>query len=196
MIKINKKNNNFNKKKKFISNICNIYIYFINNIIYKKNIKTLKKKNKIYFFYKKNISFLNINKNINIFFNKKYLYLELKKKKKEILILFLKLLKLKLKETQYKFKSILTLKGIGFKVLIKKNKLFLKLGFSHYISIKIPTKLNIYIKGNKILLISNNFIFLKQYINFIKNFKKPDSYKGKGLYINNEIIKIKEGKKK
>ena len=103
---------------------------------------------------------------------------------------------MKLKELKYQFKSVLILKGIGFKVKINDNKLIFKLGFSHNITIKIPINLNIYIKGNKILFISYDFNLLKQYINFIKNLKKPEPYKGKGIYIDNEIIKLKEGKSK
>ena len=194
MIKIIKKKNNFNKTKKFVSNFLKINIYFIDKTIYIENIKIIKKKKKIYFFNQKNKSFFDINKNINIYFKKNYIYFEILEKK--ILSLYLKLLKLKLKEIKYRFKSILTLKGIGFKAWIKNKKLFFKLGFSHNISIKIPNNITIYVKGNKILFISNNFILLKQYISFIKNFKKPETYKGKGLYIDNEKIKLKEGKKK
>ena len=45
------------------------------------------------------------------------------------------------------------------------------------------------------ILIVIDFIFLTQFVHFIKNHKKPEPYKGKGLLLKNEKILKKEGKK-
>jgi ribosomal protein L6P/L9E len=42
---------------------------------------------------------------------------------------------------------------------------------------------------------SIDFIHLTQFVHYIKNFKKPEPYKGKGLLLKNEKILKKEGKK-
>ena len=46
-----------------------------------------------------------------------------------------------------------------------------------------------------IALSSNNLIELKQSAAEIRSFRKPDSYKGKGIYYNKEVVKLKKGKR-
>ena len=71
----------------------------------------------------------------------------------------------------------------------------LKLGFSHSINIIIPQNINIINQNNKLIFISNDWLFLTKYIHYIKKYKKTEPYKGKGLLLKNEIIILKEGKK-
>ena len=93
------------------------------------------------------------------------------------------------------FKINLFLKGIGFKTFIKNNNLILKLGFSHNIIIPIPDNIKIINQSNKLIFNSIDYIFLNQFVYSIKNYKKPEPYKGKGLLLKNEKILKKEGKK-
>ena len=189
-----------NQKKKIkiffnTSIIGSIKIFFINKIILiKEKIQIKILKQKIIFCFNENYLYLKYN---NIFFflkkNKFLITTPIDEKKK--LNLYNKLIKYKLKGILQKLKLTLILKGIGFKALIKNNNLILKLGFSHNFLIFIPLKIEILIKGNKIIFLSYDYIFLNQFIFFIKNLKKVDSYKGKGIFLENEKILLKEGKK-
>jgi len=86
----------------------------------------------------------------------------------------------------------------------KEQLLMLKIGYSHEVAYpNIITKENqISVsridgrsKGMLISLSSNNLIGLKQTAAEIRSFRKPDSYKGKGIYYNKEIVKLKKGKR-
>nr|YP_009327223.1 ribosomal protein L6 [Aphanomyces astaci]AOQ30618.1 ribosomal protein L6 [Aphanomyces astaci] len=139
--------------------------------------------NSIYIFIK--------NKNILLNFNNLFL----RKKKKSFLNLYKSLIKLKIKGILQGFKLNLFLKGLGFKAFIEENILILKLGYSHSINIIIPKNIKIINQTNKLIFLSNDWLFLTKYVYYIKNHKKPEPYKGKGLLLKNEIIKLKEGKK-
>lgn len=198
MINIKRKKKKLKKSINFKFNFININIFFIDKFFFLENILIKKNTNFLFFYndYHKN-KIIN-NKNLIIFYKKKNLLLSVNGKNKKVLLnLYLNLIKIKLKEFSQEFKLTLNIKGIGFKAFLKnKNELLLKLGFSHNISFLIPTKIKIIIQQNKILFISNDFQFLHNFVFFIKNFKKPEPFKGKGLFVNNEIINIKEGKKK
>lgn len=91
----------------------------------------------------------------------------------------------------------LNLIGVGYKVFSLENQiLHFKLGFSHSIYYKIPEGLKINAKqSNKLLIFGNNSLIVNQTACLIKNFKKPEPYKGKGILYSNEKINLKEGKK-
>ncbi|KAG2520260.1 hypothetical protein JM16_006811 [Phytophthora kernoviae] len=198
MIKIPKKNI---KKKNFFffnSSIGNIKPFFIDKTInIPTNIKISKKNNIIFFETSLGILSLNIINDIFIFIkNNKLLIISLdNKKKKSILNLYNKLIKIKIKGVLQGFKLSLILKGIGFKAFIENNILTLKLGFSHNISIEIPSNIKIINQNNILIFSSLDNIFLSQFVHYIKSFKKPEPYKGKGLLLKNEKILQKEGKK-
>lgn len=155
--------------------------YLHNNILFlKKDINQLIFKNKKLFFFKKNnCIFIIINENRKKDFKKLYKHLFL----------------IKIKGLVQKFKLNLNLNGIGFKALIKDTNLILKLGFSHNIIIRIPKNIYILNQNNKLIFYSIDFIFLKQFIHFVKHYKTVEPYKGKGLILNFEKIIRKEGKK-
>ena len=117
------------------------------------------------------------------------------KNKKSIINLYTKLIKIKIKGIFQGFKLTLVLKGIGFKSVIEKNVLILKLGFSHNINIIIPSNIEIINQSNTLIFSSRDYIFLNQFFHYVKNHKKPEPYKGKGLLFKNEKILQKEGKK-
>lgn len=198
MIKLLKKNIKIKNKIFFKSDLGDINIFFIDQIFkIPKNIKLNTNNNKIYFeslLGKITLTYINE----IIFFVKKdklILIINLQKNKKSILNLYNKLIKLKIKGILQGFKLNLILKGIGFKSSIENNNLILKLGFSHNIVIKIPPEIKLINQNNNLIFSSIDFIFLTQYVHFIKNHKKPEPYKGKGLLLRNEKILKKEGKK-
>lgn len=95
------------------------------------------------------------------------------------------------------FSMKLNLIGVGYRAhLENKNTLVLKLGYSHLVRYKIPEGAQIQCIQPTILLITGND---KQKVNqiaaVIRSFRKPEPYKGKGIRYENEIIKLKEGKR-
>jgi len=96
------------------------------------------------------------------------------------------------------YKKII-LVGVGYRFVSenkKSNILKLILGYSHSIFIKLPFEINIfYLKPSIIYLTSENFIKLNIISNFIKKFKAPEPYKGKGIRFEYDNIILKEGKK-
>jgi large subunit ribosomal protein L6 len=198
MIKLLKKNIKIKNKIFFKSSLGNINIFFIDKTFkIPKNVKINIENNKIYFeglLGKLSLNYIN---EILFFFKKNQLILILnsQKNKKSILNLYNKLIKLKIKGVLQGFKLNLILKGIGFKAIVENNNLILKLGFSHNITIAIPVNIKVISQANNLIFSSIDFIFLTQFVHFIKNHKKPEPYKGKGLLLKNEKILKKEGKK-
>jgi large subunit ribosomal protein L6 len=95
------------------------------------------------------------------------------------------------------FERKLTLVGVGYRAQAKGKILSLSLGFSHPtdfsvpegVVVETPTQTEIVIKGaNKELV---GLVAAK-----IRSFRGPEPYKGKGIRYANEIIEIKETKKK
>lgn len=198
MIKIIKKNIQLKKKNFFKSSLGNIQIFFIDKtFIFPTEIIVYKKHRKIFFKTTLGLLSLYFTQNINFFLKKKKLLIniDIKKNKKSILNLYNKLIKIKIKGVLQGFKISLLLKGIGFKAFLENNNLILKLGFSHNIIISIPKNIEIINQTNTLIFSSIDFIFLSQFVHFIKNHKKPEPYKGKGLLLKNEKILQKEGKK-
>nr|YP_010394218.1 ribosomal protein L6 [Phytophthora cinnamomi]DAZ88737.1 TPA_asm: ribosomal protein L6 [Phytophthora cinnamomi var. cinnamomi]UXG55791.1 ribosomal protein L6 [Phytophthora cinnamomi]WRY73326.1 ribosomal protein L6 [Phytophthora cinnamomi]WRY73365.1 ribosomal protein L6 [Phytophthora cinnamomi]WRY73406.1 ribosomal protein L6 [Phytophthora cinnamomi] len=198
MIKILKKNIKLKNKNFFKSSLGNIQLFFIDKtFIFQKDIK-IYNKNKTVFF-KTSLGLLSLDFINNIYFfiknNKLLITININKNKKSILNLYTKLIQIKIKGVLQGFKINLFLKGIGFKAFIENNNLILKLGFSHNIIIQIPSNIEIINQTNTLIFSSIDYIFLNQFVHYIKNHKKPEPYKGKGLLLKNEKILQKEGKK-
>jgi large subunit ribosomal protein L6 len=103
-------------------------------------------------------------------------------------------------ETSYIFYKKLKLIGVGYRAFDVenfKNKLLLfKLGYSHSIYFKCSLKSKIFcLKNTKLFIFGNSYQNITQYASFIRSYKKPEPYKGKGILYDNEKITLKEGKK-
>ena len=93
------------------------------------------------------------------------------------------------------FEKALEINGIGYKAQKQGNKLVLTIGFSHPveveepegITIDVPTPNNIVVKGIDKQLVG-------QVATNIRNYKRPEPYKGKGIKYADERIRRKEGK--
>ncbi|XZR52556.1 MAG: hypothetical protein ACM3Q7_00930 [Candidatus Carsonella ruddii] len=86
--------------------------------------------------------------------------------------------------------------GVGYKVYLEKNKLFLNLGFSKPKFILIPNFIKIDLKKEKIILKSVFKDKLGSFSFKILKLKKFDPYKKKGLYLEKKILLKKSSKKK
>lgn len=92
----------------------------------------------------------------------------------------------------------LKLIGVGYRAAIQKNTLILKLGFSHEVSYKIPEDVQIYAaktKGTFLLIKGADKFRVNHIAAEIKNLRAPDVYKGKGVHYENEILRLKKGKR-
>jgi len=86
----------------------------------------------------------------------------------------------------------------------KQQLLTLKIGYSHESSYPISPLKNRIVKasrlegrskGTLISLQSNNLEQVNQVASEIRSFRLPDIYKGKGIYLDREVVKLKKGKR-
>lgn len=102
-----------------------------------------------------------------------------------------------IKDIQNKFSAKIQLKGVGYKAVFANKILTLSLGFSHPIKIAIPAEIEIKITQNTLIeLLGVDRRVVMDIATSIRNLRKPEPYKGKGIFVNDETITIKEGKKK
>lgn len=92
------------------------------------------------------------------------------------------------------YKKQLELNGVGFKVQQIGSKLKLSLGFSHDIDFDIPEGVQVIIEKNIITVEGANKQQVGQVAADIRELKKPEPYKGKGIKYIDEYIIRKAGK--
>ncbi|KAJ9054263.1 54S ribosomal protein L6 mitochondrial [Entomophthora muscae] len=93
----------------------------------------------------------------------------------------------------------LKLVGVGYRANLEDHdtKIGLKLGYSHPIAVPIPEGIKVVIpQPTRILLSSNDKQLLGQFAAVIRAWRKPEPYNQKGIFVGDEVIKKKEGKKK
>ena len=93
------------------------------------------------------------------------------------------------------FEKKLIIEGVGFKVELSGEELVFSLGFSHKINVSIPKGLNVTVEKNTITVSGISKELVGQFTANIRELKKPEPYKGKGIRYENEIIRRKQGKK-
>ncbi|MCL2757990.1 MAG: 50S ribosomal protein L6 [Alphaproteobacteria bacterium] len=99
------------------------------------------------------------------------------------------------------FSKELGMKGVGFRASVKGNDLVLVAGFSHDVVMPIPEGLAVEVKpvesGIVPLVVSGiDKNMVGQFADKIRKVRKPEPYKGKGIFYKGEKIHRKEGKKK
>ena len=92
------------------------------------------------------------------------------------------------------FVKKLVLVGPGFKAALQDDLLILKLGFSHDIIYAFPKTLKINCTGNNIEISGSDKQLVGQVAAEIRDFRKPDPYKAKGIKYFDEVIIKKKGK--
>lgn len=91
----------------------------------------------------------------------------------------------------------LSLRGIGFKCYyFDKHKLFLSLGYSHFIIYNVPKDVVVFLKKGRIFLYTVSKELLGSVVADLKNLRIPDAYKAKGIVESNKVFSLKEGKKR
>jgi len=93
------------------------------------------------------------------------------------------------------FSKILEIEGIGYRANLEGENLVLKLGFSHLIAYPLPKGIKVEIIKNTLKISGFDKKLVGQVAAEIRDFKKPEPYKGKGIKYQGEIIRKKAGKK-
>jgi len=95
------------------------------------------------------------------------------------------------------FSKKLEINGVGYRAAMKGSSLNLQLGFSHDVDFPVPAGIKIETPDQTTVLISG---IDKQQVGEtaakIREYRKPEPYKGKGIKYSGEYIFRKEGKKK
>jgi len=84
--------------------------------------------------------------------------------------------------------------GIGYRAAMKGKTLELQLGYSHPIMYEPPEGIQITVEGNIIKVSGIDKQKVGQVAAEIRDFRKPDPYKGKGIRYKGEVLKLKPGK--
>ena len=92
------------------------------------------------------------------------------------------------------FEKKLEVNGVGFKVAVANNKITLNLGFSHPIEVAVPSDLQVDVDKNLITITGTDKQRVGQFAAEIRDLKKPEPYKGKGIKYLDEVILRKAGK--
>ena len=92
------------------------------------------------------------------------------------------------------FEKKLEVNGVGFKVASQGQKLVMSLGFSHPVEVEIPKDLAAAVDKNVITISGTDKQRVGQFAAEIRELKKPEPYKGKGIKYIDEVIRRKAGK--
>ncbi|MDB5600601.1 MAG: ribosomal protein [Xanthobacteraceae bacterium] len=95
------------------------------------------------------------------------------------------------------FETKLEITGVGFRAALQGKNLQIALGYSHDVIYPIPEGIAIVVpKPTEITITGIDKQRVGQVAAEIRDFRKPEPYKGKGIRYANEFIFRKEGKKK
>ena len=95
------------------------------------------------------------------------------------------------------FKKELEINGVGYRAAVQGSVLKLSLGYSHDVEFQIPDSVSVKAaKPTEILIEGIDQQVVGQVAANIREWRKPEPYKGKGIRYKGEFIYRKEGKKK
>ena len=92
------------------------------------------------------------------------------------------------------YEKTLEVNGVGYRASKSGNKLTLNLGYSHPVEMSDPEGLEAVVDGNKIIVKGIDKEKVGQYAAEIRDKRRPEPYKGKGIKYADEVIRRKVGK--
>jgi large subunit ribosomal protein L6 len=93
------------------------------------------------------------------------------------------------------FEKTLEIQGVGFRAEVRGKNLVMNIGYSHPIEYAIPQGITIAVdKAGTITVSGIDKQKVGQVAAEIRGFRKPDSYKGKGVRYVGEYVRLKAGK--
>jgi len=93
------------------------------------------------------------------------------------------------------FVKKLDIQGIGYKAELQGKNLKLAIGFSHPVIVAIPEGLTVAVEKNIVAISGANKETVGQFAASVRELKKPEPYKGKGIRYEGEVVRQKQGKK-
>ena len=92
------------------------------------------------------------------------------------------------------FKKELEIRGVGYRAAVKGSNLEMNLGYSHPIVFQIPKGIEIKVDKSIISVSGISKQQVGQVAANIRDYRKPDHYKGKGVRYVGEYVRLKAGK--
>ena len=92
------------------------------------------------------------------------------------------------------YEKVLDVNGVGYRAQKQGKKLVLSLGYSHPVEMEDPEGLETTVDGNKITVKGISKEKVGQYAAEIREKRRPEPYKGKGIKYADEVIRRKVGK--
>ena len=92
------------------------------------------------------------------------------------------------------YTKTLEVNGVGYRAAKQGNKLVLSLGYSHPVEMEDPEGISSAVDGNKIVVSGIDKEKVGQYAAEIRDKRRPEPYKGKGIKYADEVIRRKVGK--
>ena len=92
------------------------------------------------------------------------------------------------------YTKTLEVNGVGYRAAKAGKKLTLTLGYSHPVEMEDPEGIETKVDGNKIIVSGISKEKVGQYAAEIREKRKPEPYKGKGIKYADEVIRRKVGK--
>jgi len=99
------------------------------------------------------------------------------------------------------FRSALRVRGVGYRFGLYPTKIFIQAGYSHLLLKSLPffnmfQSMLINKKATLLAMKSHDLETIGTFFSMLRNLRKPDVYKGKGIRYQKELMIRKEGKKK
>src|SRR5829696_2553882 len=93
------------------------------------------------------------------------------------------------------YRKALEVQGVGYKAEQKGKNLVLSVGYANQITVPIPANVTVKLEGaNKIEVTGADKQAVGQFAAQVRQIRKPEPYKGKGIRYEGEVVKIKPGK--
>jgi large subunit ribosomal protein L6 len=93
------------------------------------------------------------------------------------------------------YQKVLEIVGVGYRAQKQGSKLVLNLGFSHPVEMEDPNGIETAVEGNnKILVKGIDKQQVGNYAAVIRDWRRPEPYKGKGIKYSDEVVRRKAGK--
>ncbi len=93
------------------------------------------------------------------------------------------------------FEKVLEFSGVGYKAAVKGTGIELNLGFSHPVFVEAPQGVTFTVEKNTIMIRGIDKEPIGEVAAKIRDFRRPEPYKGTGIKYRGEIVRRKAGKK-
>ena len=93
------------------------------------------------------------------------------------------------------FEKRLSVEGVGYRVAVEGSDIVLTVGYTHPVRVPIPDGLTVSAENNVVSISGIDKELVGAFAARVRDVQKPEPYKGKGIRYENEVVRMKEGKK-